>query len=42
MNERQEIAFAHPQDRADGDITPFREQRRMPTGSLVSVLTVNR
>src|SRR4051794_32669057 len=42
MTERQAVAFAHPQARADGDITPFRRIRRVPDGVLVSILTVNR
>jgi hypothetical protein len=42
MTDRQAVAFANPQHRADGDVMPFRRVRRVPGGVLVSILTVNR
>ncbi len=42
MTERQSIAFAAPQARADGSVASFRRVRRVPGGLLISILTVNR
>jgi hypothetical protein len=43
MTPRQEFALAHPLNRADGDITPFRATRVHATGLLImTVLAVDR
>lgn len=43
MNERQTLALAHPLNRADQDISPYREIYRHPSKLLiVSILAVDR
>jgi hypothetical protein len=40
---RQQFALAHPLMRADGDITPYRQVRKHPTGLLImTILAVDR
>lgn len=43
MNDRQAYALAHPLNRADGDVAPYRATRKHATGLLImTILAVDR